>query len=324
MKFHAVAEPIPGPQWQGHFARSWPRYRGWYLSEGLETRPSVETARARLGAHMPELVGLFDRACELAGDDAIAHRALSLYGTPPVIAGCSVAVAPGTEPVLVRNYDFTPAFFEGLVHRGRWTGNREVIATSEGWLGALDGLNDAGLAVALTFGGRLAYRADGFQAPLLLRYVLELCTTTDEAIEALGAIPVQMVNNVVVLDRNGEHAVVYLSPDREPLVRRVAVATNHQLALEWPQGNHWSQTAERAACLDRLRDARVGLEPFVKAFHHAPLYRTDYREWLGTLYTAVLHPAGGVVSYRWPGTPPWTLTLDAFEEGERDLPIPPL
>lgn len=319
MKFFAVSEPAIGDKWSKRFAASWPRYRDWYLSEGLAPRPTVDEARAKLVAYMPELVPVFDRACSLAGSDEIAHRALSLYRTPPVISGCSVAVAPVGVPVLVRNYDFTPDFFEGTVLRSRWTERQDVIVTSEAWIGALDGVNSAGLAVALTFGGRIANSADGFQVPLLLRYVLECCSTTGEAIETLRRIPVQAVQNVVVLDKNGDYAIVYLSPDREPVARQNPIATNHQLALEWPEGNRWSETAERAECLAALRAKRPDLETFIGAFHDAPLYRTDYRGGLGTLYTAVISPSEGHVEYRWPGQPAWHQSLAAFSEGERRL-----
>ncbi|WP_151611120.1 C45 family autoproteolytic acyltransferase/hydolase [Sinorhizobium alkalisoli] len=296
---------------------SWPRYRDWYLSEGLERRPTIDEARGKLAAHMPELVPVFDRACSLIGSDEIAHRALSLYRTPPVISGCSVAVALGGIPVLVRNYDFTPDFFEGTVLRSRWTEHHDVIVTSEAWLGALDGVNSAGLAVALTFGGRIAYSPEGFQVPLLLRYVLECRSTTTEASETLSRIPVQAVQNVVILDKTGDYAVVYPAPDREAVTRRSPIATNHQLALEWPERNRWSETAERAECLSALRAKSPDLDRFIGAFHSAPLYRTDYRGGLGTLYTAVISPAEGSVEYRWPGQSTWRQSLADFSEGER-------
>ena len=40
--------------------------------------------------------------------------------------------------------------------------------------GLLDGMNDRGLAVSLTFGGRPDV-GDGFAIPLVVRYVLETC-----------------------------------------------------------------------------------------------------------------------------------------------------
>lgn len=319
MKFFAVSERKPGEKWKMRFSESWPRYRDWYLSQGEEERPTLEEARAAISWHMPELLPLYDRVCALVNADTIAQRALSLFRTPPVISGCSVALAPGDEPILVRNYDFSPDFFEGTVLHSRWL-DGNVLATSETWIGCLDGVNSVGLAVALTFGGRIAHGEEGFQTPLLLRYVLETCSTTAQAVKTLQRLPAQMVNNVMVLDRSGDYAVVYLSPDREVVVQKNPITTNHQLALEWPEGNKWSETAERAECLARLRDGNPDLETFIGTFQQKPLYRTAYSEGLGTLYTAVIRPESGTIEYHWPHQPPWKHSLDHFSEGVRDLP----
>ena len=323
MLLSAFDEPSIGGKWRARFQTTWPRYRGWYLSEGIEARPSAEKCRKRLLEVMPELVPVYDDACALVGPDEVAHRALALYDTPPVIAGCSVAVAPGDEPVLVRNYDFAPDFFEGTICRTQWTGNHQVLATAEGWLGALDGVNSAGLCAALTFGGRPVNGPDGFLSALLVRYVLEICATVVEAARVLARLPAQMVNNVILLDASGDFAVVYLSPDRAAEIRKLPVCTNHQLALEWPRGNRFSETAKRAAYLTALREAGTGLAEFVEAFFAPPLFRTDYAEALGTLYTAVIRPASGAIDYVWPDAAPWHQSLAAFEEGERVLPIKP-
>jgi len=268
---------------------------------------------------MPELLPVYDRVCNIVQPDTLAQRALSLFNTPPVIAGCSVAIAPTETPILVRNYDLRPDFFEGTVLRSRWL-EQDVIATSEGWIGCLDGLNSNGLAVALTFGGRLDYGADGFQTPLLVRYVLEVCSTTTQAIQALKRLPVQMVSNVVILDKSGDYAVAYLSPDREMAFQKVPIATNHQLALEWPEGNQWSETAMRADHLAKMRAEHIPLDPFIAGFHRKPLYRTAYDEGLGTLYTAVIRPETQMVEYHWPNESPWIHSMSAFAEGERELP----
>ncbi|MFI0554545.1 carcinine hydrolase/isopenicillin-N N-acyltransferase family protein, partial [Streptomyces scabiei] len=44
--------------------------------------------------------------------------------------------------------------------------------------GLLDGMNDAGLAVSLTFGGRFVH-GPGFAILIVLRYLLETCNTVD-------------------------------------------------------------------------------------------------------------------------------------------------
>ena len=55
--------------------------------------------------------------------------------------------------------------------------------------GLLDGMNDAGLAVSLTFGGRPVL-GDGFGIPLVMRYVLETCEDVAEARRGAGPAPV--------------------------------------------------------------------------------------------------------------------------------------
>lgn len=321
MEFVAISERRPGAKWQGMFAQSWPRYRGWYLSEGLGSRPTPEQSRAALGVHMPELLPVYDGMCELVGDDPVARRALSLYLCPPVFAGCSVALAPGDEPVMVRSYDFNPEFFEGTVLLSQWL-EQDVIATSEAWIGSLDGVNASGLSAAMTFGGRPVHGADGFLTPILVRYVLETCETTAQAVSRLQRLPAQTASNVMLLDRSGDHSVVYLAPDRAAEVRQVPITTNHQFVLEWPEGNRFSETAERFATLERMREAQADLPTLIAAFHQEPLYRTAYGQGLGTLYTAVIHPASGTVAYHWPGEPAWTLAIGEFVEGARQIAIP--
>ncbi len=319
MNMFAISEPKPSEKWRNRFHESWPRYRDWYLSQGEDARPSIETARMAIRQHMPELLSIYDRVCDIVEPDTLAQRALSLFKMPPVIAGCSVAIAPTETPILVRNYDLTPDFFERTVLHSRWLEN-DVIATSEGWIGCLDGVNSEGLAVALTFGGRLDYGENGFQTPMLLRYVLEICSTTTQALQTLKRLPLQMVSNVVILDKSGDHAVAYLSPDREMAVRRVPISTNHQLALEWPEGNQWSETAVRADHLTKIRSEYIQLNSFIAEFHQKPLYRTAYDEGLGTLYTVVINPEAQIVEYHWPNESPWLQAMSAFAEGERKLP----
>ena len=80
---------------------------------------------------------------------------------------------PG-QRVLVRNYDLDPNLNEGLILHSNWNA-RKVIATSEFLWGVADGMNDAGLALSLVFGGRKVL-GDGFGIPLILRYALEVCS----------------------------------------------------------------------------------------------------------------------------------------------------
>ena len=75
------------------------------------------------------------------------------WNPPPFLTGCSQAVVPDGGPALIRNYDWDYRLFNGVVARTAYAGRR-VLGTLDCLWGLLDGVNDAGLAVSLTFGGR--------------------------------------------------------------------------------------------------------------------------------------------------------------------------
>lgn len=70
-----------------------------------------------------------------------------------------------------------------------------------------DGVNEEGLAVGLTF----IYpklRKPGFNAGILVRYILEKCKTTEEAIAAIKTLPIASQQTNTLADKNGHIAVV--------------------------------------------------------------------------------------------------------------------
>jgi predicted choloylglycine hydrolase len=312
LEFHAVAEPQPGPRLRARFEATWPAYRAWYLRDGDAARPSYPVVRDALRAHMPELVPAWERIVELAGGGDLAARMLSLYDPPPLVTGCSQAVVGG---MLVRNYDFDPALLEGVIARTELT--RSVIGMSDCIWGLLDGINDAGLSMSLAFGGRRA-TGPGFAMPLVVRYLLERCTTTGEAVGVLARLPVQASYNLTILDRAGEAVTAHVASDRPLSVGKALVATNHQHAVEWPEHAAAVRSEERERyMLDLIADGDLAVDRFLEP----PLYSTDYDDGFGTLYTAVHLPAEGAVEYRWPGLS-WRQSCDAFEEGIRAVRLP--
>ncbi len=319
--FRAIAEPQPGARFQARFEEAWPTYRRWFLREGDAARPSYAVARRMLGEHMPELVPAWTRLVELAGGGDLAARMLALYDPPPLVAGCSQAVLGGEAPVLVRNYDFDPARLDGVIAHTALLGQGVIGMTDCLW-GLLDGMNEAGLAVSLTFGGRRAGGA-GFGITLVLRYLLETCATTAQAVSTLERLPVQGAYNLTLLDRSGDAATAYLAADRPLRVEPTLVATNHQRAVEWPEHARATRTLERErAILALLAEPGTRAEDLIAAFLSPPLHTTAYADGFGTLYTAVHRPAEGAVEYRWPGAT-WRQSFAAFEQGERVIALPP-
>ncbi len=309
--FRALAETIPGPVWQGVFEELWPGYRSWFLREGDSARTSYAEGLRMLETHMPELLPLYGTLCELAGGGDVAARMLSMVDPPPFLAACSQGAWTRTAPMLVRNYDYRPDRLEGIVWSSAWTGRR-VIGMSDMLWGLLDGMNEDGLAVSLTFGGR-AVLGHGFGIPLVVRYLLETCSTVAAAMGRLSALPVNLAHNLTLVDAAGQVITAYLAPDRDPVFAPVAVATNHQDVLDWPEYTTATRSHEREGLIAALlADPYVGPDDFVAAFLRPPLRDSAGTGHFGTLYTAVFHPTEGRVEYRWPDFT-WHRSFASFE-----------
>jgi predicted choloylglycine hydrolase len=254
---------------------------------------------------MPELVPVLERlTAQLdrpGGETFLTHAGLRAF-----FSGCTQIGTPGT---LLRNYDFAPDDCEGTILSSCFL--RPVIGMLDSGWGLLDGMNDAGLAVSLTFGGRFVH-GPGFSILMALRYVLETCTTVDEAVRALAALPITLPQNVTLADP--ERAVtVHTGPDIPLTVAPDACAANHQ-DQPVPDGQErFTRTQERLATI-----RATGPDP--AAMLRPPLYQYGYENGLGTVYTAHYRPGEGRVTYTWPAES-WEQSFAAFAEGTRTVAL---
>ena len=261
---------------------------------------------------MPEFYPTYLKLCKLAGPDPVAHRFLTGYRPPRYMSGCAQIVSEN-EAQLVRNYDFDPKLSEGTLLHSAWNG-RQVIAMGDSIIGVVDGMNEDGLVVSLTFGGRKAV-GDGFGIPFILRYVLEFCSTLEAAVEALLRIPSHMSYNIMLMNKLGEHRLVQVAPDSAPLITDLSASTNHQGKVDWPEHAAFTKTIERELYLhDMLAREGCTADQIAKAFLKAPLFNRKYSKGFGTIYTAVYRPKDGELQLMWPGI---TLhqTFAGFSEG---------
>lgn len=316
-RFVFAREDVPGDDWRARFTAGREAARRWYLGDkratppagavldwhrgaGRGEPPSAAECRGALARHMPELLAPYDRACTLVGDAPLDHCVLSHYRPAPEAAGCTLAVWLGDGgPALVRQQDFPLDMVSDRFELTDWSGRRVIGKAQRPWGGLHDGMNDAGLVVTSTFGGAPA-QGLGFAIILITRYLLETCRTVDEAIQALCRIPIALSHNVMLLDSAGDHATVYLGPDREPAVTRDRATTNHQETVVWPELAERSNTVRRlAAAQAALADPGMTLEALTASFLERPLYSRSAGA--PTVYTAVYRPAEGRVDYIWPG-----------------------
>ena len=311
-RFLAVREDRPGEAWLAGFRAGRQEAERWYRGHHLSEPPSAAECRAALSHHMPELLPHYDRVCALVGDDDVAHRILSHYRPPPLIAGCTQALWLGKDgPALVRNYDYPLDIVSDCFQSTSWSGREVICKAQRPWGGCLDGMNESGLVASLTFGGNPA-KGPGFSVILLLRYILEICVDVADAIAALSRIPVAMSHNVTLLDRAGHHATVFIGPDRTPAVSDALACANHQEAFTGPDLSQASRKRERAA-LEALAEPAMTLPALIERFLRPPLYSRARRS--PTVYSAVYRPGLGRVDYIWPGKT-WTQTLGRFQTGD--------
>ncbi|WP_424929763.1 C45 family autoproteolytic acyltransferase/hydolase [Amaricoccus tamworthensis] len=312
LRFDAVSEANPGPKWEARWQRSWPAYRSWFLARGGHRGPDRKECREAMERYMPELLPVYDRLTLLAGNSDLAARFLSTWCPPTYLGGCSLAAAADGDHVrLVRNYDLSPDLNEGLLLRTAWTG-RAVMGMVEFLWGLSDGINDAGLSVALAYGGR-SETGRGFGITTILRYVLETCDTVPEALQVFRRVPSHMAYNIVVADRDGRTASVELSPGGGVSVMPHAIATNHQSGPTVSERPAFMRSFERYSHLETMERKPLALRD---AFMREPLKQDRYSEGFGTLFTAEYDCVERCMELTWPDDG-WVKSLDGFTEGTK-------
>lgn len=297
--FRFVAEDEPAEGWRAVVAHGWPGWRAWFRARGDRRAPGVVACRMALAKYMPSMGPLVGALVEAAGGDEEMTRFLSFWSPPRYLVNCTqLATCDSDGPLLIRNYDLDPRLNETTMLRSRWLG-RGVVGMVEGLAGLSDGMNDRGLAISLTFGGRVV-RGPGFGIPLIIRYLLESCQTVRDAVDELRRIPCHMSYNVTLADASGDVATVMLSPERPAMVSGAPWAANHQLGVEWPQHGRMTRTLERSERLDRLlARGPVDAATLERIFLSEPVYSGRYADGFGTVFTTFYRPVARTVRIGW-------------------------
>jgi predicted choloylglycine hydrolase len=317
LTFDAVREARPGPKWLARWDRSWPAYEVWFTANNGDSGPSRTACETALKRHMPELVSVHAELTRLAGGSDRAARFLSTWCPPAYLGGCSLAAhADAGEVRLLRNYDLSPDLNEGLLLHSTWC-SMPVMGMVEFLWGLSDGINAAGLSVALAFGGSGTVRK-GFGVTTILRYVLETCTDVPQALAVLERVPSHMAYNIVLADRHANTASVELIAGGGMRRRTGALATNHQHGTEKPDRPGFTRTHERHSHLETLLAGNIAPDALSPAFLKEPLHQQNYANGFGTLFTAEYAPLTGGMTLHWPQEN-WQQSLDSFTEGSRTI-----
>jgi predicted choloylglycine hydrolase len=152
--------------------------------------------------------------------------------------GCSTFACVNDSTVIFgRNYDFFYRFektSESYLTRPK--GAYASLGNTDIFVGREDGVNEKGLAVSMHFvAAQLG--TPGINFPIAVRFMLDKCSNTEEAVNFLTHIKFLTANNYLIADRTGNLVVVEASPAAvrvrrpetgEPFI----VATNHFVNLE--------------------------------------------------------------------------------------------
>lgn len=315
LTFRAVRDDGSGSSLAPLFEARWPSYLRWYLQEGDDARPTYLACARNIRDHMPELVPAWERLTERCGGTDLVARFLSLWNPPAFVSGCTQAIWTRDRPALIRNYDYPPALCDAVLLHGHFT-TQGTLSMSDCLWGVIDGINEDGLCVSLAFGGRRT-RGEGFGIVVVLRYILETCRHAKDALKVLQRVPVHLPYNLAILDRNGDWLTIFISPDREPEVRREPYSANRQDSTIWPEDDRMADTVRREALLENVTgNPNETMEHLSDRFLQPPIYRPVKKGDWGTLYTACYRPADASVQLRWPRFS-WRQSITEFEPGER-------
>lgn len=198
----------------------------------------------------------------------------------PLLACTGFMAGPGATTnghwLLARNFDFEGgvAFDRDKVLRvHRSTGGRSYLSIGfAGMIGAVSGVNDAGIAVAINASGSSEPPRPGTPMTLILREILETATTLDDAERILRERTGFVSENVLVVDADHDRAALFEVTPRQ--VERIDVdgslgVANHFRSPAFrddPTNQHrlaTSTTGARQARMDELlarHDGELDLE----------------------------------------------------------------
>ncbi len=139
---------------------------------------------------------------------------------PVEIRGCTAfAYSKGGKMIYGRNNDLPPYLRKGskseiYAPKG---GNRFNITTSS-FINGEEGLNEHGLAVAMTFVmTKLEKIQAGFNSCFIVRYLLEKADSTEQAIALLSELPIASNCNILLADKSGRMVVVECTPSAKKI-----------------------------------------------------------------------------------------------------------
>jgi len=218
------------------------KHRPWWMPWAVFLALAERKAEGMLGQpvarHSPEmaqrLAGIAEGAglptaalCLLNAAETLLSSVRDVTAVPPVIACSAIAVrgsrsATG-EPIIAHNFDYLPIvqpFY--ILRESRPSGSlRSLDFTVAPLCGAMDGMNERGLCLALNYAFPVDSGPPGLPNSMVIAETLGRCGTVAEAVDWIVSRPRWGGGLVMLADADGDLAAVELSNTRSA-VRRPA------------------------------------------------------------------------------------------------------
>jgi predicted choloylglycine hydrolase len=210
------------------------------------------------------------------------------YDLPKTEAlGCSAII---TKDYYVRNYDFSPALYDGIFSLIQPDSAFATAGYNLQMIGRHDGVNQKGLVVGLHFVSNNGY-SKGISPWTAVRMVLDTCSSVNDAIQMLKEIPHSACYNFSIGDNKGDMAVVEASPEK--VVVRIGHSllscVNHFQDKTLIDKNRLSIdcSIKRNSYLQEMANENLAYQAVFNNFKdkQSPLFFTDYENLFGTLHT---------------------------------------
>jgi len=243
----------------GSLAVYHPRLRGTYHQMGVR----YGTALRKQGFKLPQLepgMTALGQECEAAVNAAFPEILDEVRGFAEAIqepyerlaafiltvgyrkpmACSSFSAVSDSSVIFGRNYDFyywLEKHCESYLTRPK--GAYASLGTTDIFVGREDGVNEKGVSVSMHFVAAQP-GTPGINFPIAVRFILDKCATTADAVSFLTGVKFLTANNYLIADRSGALAVVEASPSavrvRYPEAGESFIAaTNHFVHPEMKQ-----------------------------------------------------------------------------------------
>ncbi|WP_277673888.1 C45 family autoproteolytic acyltransferase/hydolase [Piscibacillus halophilus] len=255
------------------------------------TRPEIDynSLKSIFSNFAPHLLEEIDGlACGLEISTMKSASLFSGYDVPKTEAmGCSAII---TKDYYVRNYDFSPALYDGIFSLVQSESAFATAGYNLQVLGRHDGINQEGLVIGLHFVSNNGY-SKGVSPWTAIRIVLDMFSSVDDAIQMLKEIPHSACYNFSLGDNNGNIAVVEASP--ETVIVRLGDSSlscvNHFQDETLINKNRLSidGSVKRDSYLQDMSTENITHQDMFENFKDksSPLFFTDYDNLFGTLHT---------------------------------------